>query len=128
MNLRFKYKGVFLQGEYFYRRLNNYEADGPLPVSEIDDHGFYVQASFFPIRHTLEVYGVTSQIFGDGGAGFSDSSEYILGLNWYLFGSRNYRINLQVIDINSSPVSSTFGYYTGGQDGTTYSAAMSIFF
>jgi hypothetical protein len=30
--------------------------------------------------------------------------------------------------VNDSPVSSTFGYYTGGQDGTTLSVAFSIFF
>jgi hypothetical protein len=34
----------------------------------------------------------------------------------------------QVIDVNHSPVSSTFGYYVGGQDGTTVSAAFSVFF
>jgi hypothetical protein len=30
--------------------------------------------------------------------------------------------------VNRSPVSSTFGYYVGGQSGTTYSAAFSVFF
>jgi hypothetical protein len=33
-----------------------------------------------------------------------------------------------VIDVNRSPVSSSFGYYIGGQDGTTVSAAFSILF
>jgi hypothetical protein len=32
------------------------------------------------------------------------------------------------MDVNHSPVNSTFGYYTGGQDGTTVSLAASIFF
>jgi hypothetical protein len=32
------------------------------------------------------------------------------------------------MNVNHSPVSSTFGYYTGGQNGTTVSAAFSIFF
>ena len=124
----FKYKGIFLQAEYFFRRLDNFVADGSLPVSEIEDHGFYVQAAFFPIPRILEIYGATSQIYGDSGAGFGDASEYILGSNWYLFDSRNYRLNFQVIDINNSPVSSTFGYYTGGQNGITYSIAASVFF
>jgi len=42
--------------------------------------------------------------------------------------TRNHRLNLQVMDVNHSPVSSTFGYYVGGQDGTTVSAAFSVFF
>jgi len=49
-------------------------------------------------------------------------------MNWYPFDTRNHRLNLQVIDVNGSPVSSTFGYYTGGQDGITVAAAFSIFF
>ncbi len=33
-----------------------------------------------------------------------------------------------MINVNRSPVSSSFGYYVGGQDGTTVSAAFSVFF
>jgi hypothetical protein len=123
-----KYKGIFLQTELYSRRLDTFEADGPLPVGEIADRGFYVQAAFYPIAKKLELYAATSQIYGDGDAGFGDSSEYILGLNFYPFKTRDHRFNLQVIDVNRSPVSSTFGYYVGGQDGTTVSAAFSIFF
>jgi hypothetical protein len=71
---------------------------------------------------------VTSQIFGDGDAGFGDSSEYIAGFNYYPFDSRNYRVNFQYLNVNGSPVSSDFGYYRGGQDGSTVSVAVSVFF
>jgi hypothetical protein len=123
-----KYKGVFLQAEYYQRWLDEFDADGLLPVPEIKDAGFYVQGSFFPIKQKLEVYGVTSQIYGDEDAGFGDSSEYILGMNWYPYPTRNHRLNLQLMDVNRSPVSSTFGYYTGGQDGWTLASSFSIFF
>lgn len=123
-----KYRGIFLQTEFYYRRLNSFKADGLLPVDEIIDKGFYVQAAFYPVPKKLELYAVTSQIYGDTNAGFGNSSEYILGTNWYPFDSRNYRFNLQLMDINKSPVSSTFGYYTAGQDGTTVSGAFSLFF
>jgi hypothetical protein len=123
-----KYKGMFLQAEYYWRTLDNFQADGYLPVNEIRDNGFYVQAAFFPIKQKLEVYGVTSQIYGDKDAGFGNSSEYILGANWYPWPTRNHRLNVQLMDINRSPVSSTFGYYVGGQDGWTLATAFSIFF
>jgi hypothetical protein len=71
---------------------------------------------------------VTSQIYGDKDAGFGNSSEYILGANWYPWPTRNHRLNVQLMDINRSPVSSTFGYYVGGQDGWTLATAFSIFF
>lgn len=123
-----KYKGVFLQTEYYMRWLDDFQADGPLPVQDIFDHGFYVQAAFFPIPKKLELYAITSQIYGDPDAGFDDSSEYVGGLNVYPFGTRNYRWNLQIMDVNRSPVSSNFGYYVGGQDGTTVTTAFSIFY
>ncbi len=123
-----KYRGFFLQTEYYNRWLDNFQADGPLPVGSIHDTGFYVQAAFYPIPKKLEVYAATSQIFGDKSAGFANSSEYLAGANFYVANSRNHRLNLQVIDVNRSPVSSAFGYYVGGQDGTTVSAAFSVFF
>jgi hypothetical protein len=49
-------------------------------------------------------------------------------MNYYVAHSRNYRINAQVINVDRSPVSSTFGFYVGGQKGVTLSTAFSIFF
>ena len=123
-----KYRGFFVQTELYARRLDGFKADGALPVREIEDRGFYVQAAFYPMPKKLELYAATSQVFGDSDAGFDDSSEYLVGLNFYPAKTRNHRLNLQVIDVNRSPVSSTFGYYVGGQDGTTVSTAFSIFF
>ena len=123
-----KYKGIFLQTEIYNRWLDNFVADGLLPVTSIHDRGFFVQAAFFPIKQKLEAYAVTSQIFGDKSAGFGDSSEYGVGLNYYPANTRNHRLNLQALDVNGSPVSSTFGYYVGGQTRATLSAAFSVFF
>jgi hypothetical protein len=123
-----KYKGFFLQTEIYNRWLDKFQADGALPVGSIHDTGFYVQAAFYPVPKKLEVYGATSQIFGDKSAGFGNSSEYLAGMNFYPMNTRNHRLNLQVIDVNRSPVSSAFGYYVGGQTGTTFSVAFSVFF
>jgi hypothetical protein len=123
-----KYKGFFLQTEIYTRWLDNFVADGPLPVSSIVDKGFYVQAAFYPVPKKLELYAVTSQIYGDKDAGFDNSSEYLFGTNFYPANTRNHRLNLQLMNVNHSPVSSTFGYYVGGQDGTTVTAAFSVFF
>jgi hypothetical protein len=46
----------------------------------------------------------------------------------YPFNSRNVRLNLQVIEVQSSPVDSLFGFYVGGQRGTTVSGAFSFLF
>jgi hypothetical protein len=123
-----KYRGFFLQGEYYFRRLDGFEADGLLPAGQVEDHGFYVQAAFYPIPKKLELYTATSQIFGDDDLGFDDPSEWIFGMNYYPANTRNHRLNLQYINVDKSPVSSTFGYYVGGQTGDTLSLAASIFF
>ncbi len=124
----FKYHGIFLQSEFSTRWLDNFVADGPLPVSSIVDRTFYIQAAFFPIPKTLELYGATSQVYGDRNAGFSHSYEYLAGLNFYPFDERYFRVNAQVINIYHSPASSTFGFYVGGQTGTIVSLATSLFF
>ena len=124
----FKYRGFFLQAEYYTRWLDGFQADGTLPLTEIVDTGFYVQGSFFPIPRKLELYAATSKVYGDDDHAIGDASDILVGMNYYPTRSRNYRLNVQVIDVERSPVSSVFGYYTGGQDGTTVSTAFSVFF
>ena len=41
---------------------------------------------------------------------------------------RDVRVNAQLIRVDRSPVSSSFGYYVGGQKGVTASLAASILF
>jgi len=103
-------------------------ADGALPVGEIIDNGFYVQAACYPVPKKLEAYVATSQIYGDEEAGFDKADEYIVGTNFYPFDTRDTRLNLQYISVNHSPVGSTFGYYTAGQTGSTISVAYSLMF
>ena len=77
-----KYRGIFLQTEIYNRWLDNFKADGPLPVASIHDTGFYVQAAFYPMPKKLELYGVTSQIYGDKSAGFEQQlMSTVVGLN-----------------------------------------------
>jgi hypothetical protein len=123
-----KYRGIFVGASYFQRWLGDFDADGPLPVRSIVDRGFYVQAAFYPVRQKLELYGATSWVFGDKDAGFDTSHEYLGGANWFFTSTRDLRVNAQLIRIDRSPVSSSFGYYIGGQKGMTASLALSVLF
>ena len=123
-----KYRGIFLMTEIYNRWLDSFHADGPLPVASIHDSGFFIQSAFFPIKHKLELYAATSWIYGDKAAGYGTSHEYLVGGNAYWFGSRFVRSNFQVINVDHSPASSTFGFYVGGQTGTTLSVATSFLF
>ena len=59
---------------------------------------------------------------------FGDASEYLIGVNWYPFDTRNVRVNGMVIDVNNSAVNSVFGYYVGGQDGTTITTSIDLLY
>jgi hypothetical protein len=131
MDAGIKYKGFFLQTELYRRTLDNFAPSAlslPIPVQSIRDTGFYLQGSFFPRPNKLELYAATSQVHPDAAAGFDDSSEVILGANWYWRGTRYQRLNVQLIDVRDSPASSTFGYYTGGMDGQTLTVDVSMLF
>jgi len=50
-------------------------------------------------------------------------------VNWFFApNTRNIRLNGQLIYVDRSPVSSSFGYYIGGQKGPTASLALSLLF
>jgi hypothetical protein len=104
-----KYHGFWLQGEGYYRRLDNFIATGPMPVRVVRDTGFYVQAAYMIVPRRAELYAATSYVFSDYGR----PKEFIFGGNYYPWNTRNLRLNTQLINVDHSPVSSTFGFYVG---------------
>jgi len=112
-----KYHGLWLQGEGYGRILDNFVADGNLPVSDVRDTGFYVQVAKMIVPNRFELYGATSYIFSDYGR----PKEFIIGANYYPWNTRNIRLNTQLINVGHSPVSSTFGFYIGQLTGQVFS-------
>jgi hypothetical protein len=120
----FKKRGFWIQGEGYYRLLDNFRADGPLPVKAIRDFGFYVQTAYMVVPKKIELYGATSYVFSDYGR----PKEFIVGGNWYPANSRNYRINLHLIGVDESPVSSTFGFYVGKLKGNVVALGATVLY
>jgi hypothetical protein len=119
-----KYHGFWLQGEGYGRRLDNLVADGPLPVGAVRDFGFYVQAASMIVPKRFELYGATSYVFSDYGR----PKEFIVGSNYYPWNTRNIRLNTQLINVDHSPVSSTFGFYTGQLTGQVFTFGVTTFY
>lgn len=119
-----KYKGLWLQAEGYYRILDNFIADGPMPLRTLQDKGFYVQGSYMVVPKTIELYGATSKVFSQ----YGNPWEVLGGGNYYPFHNRNFRFNVHVVNVNKSPVSSTFGYYVGGLKGWSMTVGSSILF
>ena len=104
-----KYRGFWLQGEGYYRKLDQFVATGRMPVSVVRDTGFYVQMAHMIMPKRLELYGATSYVFSDYGR----PKEFLVGGNYYPWDTRNLRLNVQLINVDHSPVNSTFGFYMG---------------
>jgi hypothetical protein len=119
----FKYRGFSFQGEFTARTLSDMSADGPVPVSSLNDRGFFVQAMHMVVPKRLGVYATTSYITDD----FKRFPwEVSGGASYYPYGSRSWRLNLHLIHVEKSPAGSNFGYYVAGQTGTTISLGTDI--
>ena len=66
------------------------------------------------------------------GAGFECSVDIALlstgGTSLRYSGNRDIRTYIQIMQVDRSPASSTFGFYVGGQNGPTVSVATSLLF
>jgi hypothetical protein len=120
-----KYRGLWIQGEGYDRQLNHFVADGPLPVRDVRNSGFYVQAAYMIVPKRFELYGSTSYVLGEYG---HDPHEFIVGGNYYPWNTRNLRLNVQVINVAHSPVSSTFGFYIGQITGPVVSVGFTALY
>lgn len=108
-----KRSGFAVNGQYYFRWLNHFEADGPLPVTSTFDHGFELSASHFVVPKKVIVYGRGSKVFGQ----FGDSSEYAGGVKWYFLPTERIWLNGELMRVNKAPYSGAFTPYTAGMNG-----------
>jgi hypothetical protein len=118
-----KFRGFSFQGEYYFRKLSDFMADGPVPVESLSDHGFMAQAMHMVVPKKVGVFVSGGYVFDD-----FDRKPWELGggVSVYPSGTRTWRLNLYLMRIEKSPASSTFGYYTAGQSGTIISVGTDI--
>jgi hypothetical protein len=108
-----KWNGLAVNGQYFMRWLNDFVADGPLPLASTFDHGAELSASYFVKPKKLMPYVRGSWVRGQ----FADPYEYGAGLRWYYLPTERLWLNAEVFHINGSPYSGAFTPYTAGMTG-----------
>ena len=108
-----KWAGLAVNGQYFIRWLNDFEADGPLPLTSTTDHGFELTAGCFVMPKTLMVYGRGSHVYGE----FGDSHEYGGGARWYFLPTERLWLNAELMNVHRAPYSGAFTPYTAGMRG-----------
>ena len=108
-----KWSGLAVNGQYFFRWVDDFKADGPLPIDSTYDHGIELSASYFVIPQELGVYGRGSWVNGD----FGDSWEYAGGVKWHVLPTERFWLNAELMRVEHAPYSGTFTPYTAGMSG-----------
>jgi hypothetical protein len=108
-----KWNGVAINGQYFMRWLNDFDADGPLPLASTFDHGAEVTAGYFVTPKKVMVYGRGSWVRGQ----FGDSHEYGGGVKWHFLPTERLWLNAELFEIDRAPYSGAFTPYTAGMTG-----------
>jgi hypothetical protein len=108
-----KYNGLAINGQYYSRWLNDFVADGPLPLTSTFDHGYELSASYFVKPKKLALYARGSQIFGQ----FGNSYEYGAGAKWHFVPTERLWLNVELMRVNKSPYSGAFTPYVAGLSG-----------
>src|SRR6185295_7298540 len=102
-----KWNGLAVNGQYYMRWLNHFEADGPLPLASTFDHGFELTAGYFVIPKKVQLYVRGSAVFGQ----FRNSSEYGGGAKWYFLPTEAMWLNAKLIQVKHSPYGGAFTPY-----------------
>ena len=105
-----KKSGFSVNGQYFLRWLNDFEADGPLPLASTFDHGFELSTGKFVVPKKLLLYVRGSKVFGQ----FANPYEYGAGFKWYFLPTERLWMTGELMRVNKSPYSGAFTPYTAG--------------
>jgi hypothetical protein len=113
LDVGIKYRGLAFNAELYQRWLNDFVADGPLPLTSMYDWGFEASLGYFVLRSRLETYARTSLIHGP----FRTAVEAAPGFNFYPFNTRNVWLSSELVWIKHSPYTSSLYVYSSGQSG-----------
>jgi hypothetical protein len=108
-----KWNGLAINTQYFTRWLDDFEADGPLPVESTLDRGYEWSASWFVMRRKLAAYVRGSRVDG----AFGDSREYAGGVKYHPVATERFWLSAELMNVHKVPYSGAFTPYTAGLDG-----------
>ena len=120
-----KWKGLSLEGEYYWRWLSDFAGSNVQGIADIKDTGFQLQASAMVVPKSLQVYVGGSAIFGDR---YGDASELRAGVNWYFVKERGLRVNAEWLHLNKCPVGYTAVPYPVGGNGDVFHTNLELNF
>ena len=109
----FKYHGFALEGEFYWRQLQNFRGTGieTLPFDHLLDTGFQLQMSAMVLPRKAQMYLSGSRIYGD----YGNPSDIRLGFNVFPWKNQVVTWNTEFLQLNRSPVGySSVPFAVGG--------------
>ena len=127
----FKYRGFAVEGEYYWRWLNNFKflteptqlQRQQVPQS-LFDHGFQLQASAMIVPKTMQFYVGTSRINGQYGKPWDIRS----GVNWFPWKNKVVRWNNEWLYLYKSPVGYSSVPFALGGKGSVFHSTLELAF
>ncbi|HWW77696.1 MAG TPA: hypothetical protein VNZ44_19995 [Pyrinomonadaceae bacterium] len=127
----FKYKGYSLEGEYYWRWLDNFkflDVVTPLQLGQVPgrifDHAFQIQGTAMLVPKKLQAYAGHSRVFGDYGRPW----DFRAGANFFPFKSKVVRWNNEALYLRRSPVGYTSVPYAVGGNGFVFHSSFELAF
>ena len=108
-----KWSGLAVNAQYFMRWLDDFDADGPLPLASTFDRGAEISAGVFVQPKKWMLYGRASWVRGE----FADSHEYGGGAKWHFLPTERLWLNTELFRVNRAPYAGAFTPYTAGMTG-----------
>lgn len=119
-----KYRGFALEGEYYWRWLDNFKGQNTAGLATLFDHGFQLQASAMVVPRTVQTYAGWSRIQGQFGVPF----DVRVGVNWFPWKNKVIRWNNEWLYLYKSPVGYSSVPFAIGGKGSVFHSTLELAF
>jgi len=119
-----KYRGFALEGEYYWRWLNNFKGTNTAGIEPLFDHGFQLQGSAMVVPKTVQLYVGTSRINGQ----FGNPWDVRSGVNWFPWKNKVVRWNNEWLYLYKSPVGYSSVPFALGGKGSVFHSTLELAF
>jgi len=126
----FRWRGFSLTAEWYLRVIDGEGAHSPWELltdrsDPVHFQGGYIEAGYFVLPKKLELAARLGGIWDAGGDG---TWEYTFGVNYYPFGSHNFKIQADFTRIDEVPLDSTNGNWFQNDETILFRVALQAVF
>ena len=118
-----KFQGLSVNGEAFFRELDNINPTSATLAGSYYDWGYYVDAGYMLVPKSFEVVGRVSTV-----QGLRDSWEYAGGINWYINGTHENKLTVDAAKLDGCPTNNSGPNYRLNDDGWLFRVQWQIAF